>query len=181
MRPGGNGKWKLTCWEGPLATPPIEIEGARTPPIPSSSPGIPDMMDVSPLPHKAPYFVAQVTLPSPSPEVTPDAVEMISPDLLSPHEIAPPSHQTLLALPEYVACISLPIHAMKKLTWTKTQKTSDTSLVQPQRQFNYAGPTTTQQRRNVAASLSLRQHCKQWLVVFLFAELAKQCHRDARR
>ncbi|EMC95648.1 hypothetical protein BAUCODRAFT_71110 [Baudoinia panamericana UAMH 10762] len=90
---------------GPLSTPPIEIEGARTPPILSSSPGIPDMMDVSPLPHKAPYFVAQVTLPSPSPEETPEET-LVSPDLLSPTEIFPAAtvpltqYSTFLALPE---------------------------------------------------------------------------------
>ncbi|TKX26932.1 M-phase inducer phosphatase [Elsinoe australis] len=53
-----------------LVTPPVDHEGATTPPIPSSSPGI-DLMDISPLPHKAPCFIARVTLPSPSPEVTP--------------------------------------------------------------------------------------------------------------
>ena len=59
-------------------------------------------MDVSPLPHKAPYFVAQVTLPSPSPEETPEEDGFISPDLLSPQEIAQPLYQppTFLALPE---------------------------------------------------------------------------------
>lgn len=71
----------------------------------SSSPGLHDMMDVSPLPHKAPYF--QVTLPSPSPEETPEE-DQISPDLLSPPEEptplpAPPVQApSFLALPEYV-------------------------------------------------------------------------------
>ncbi|KAK3111721.1 m-phase inducer phosphatase, partial [Teratosphaeriaceae sp. CCFEE 6253] len=92
---------------GPLSTPPIEIEidGASTPSMLSSSPG---MMDVSPLPHKPPYFVAQVTLPSPSPDETPNEDEtFISPDLLSPQEIEPTSFSapiyqvpTFLALPE---------------------------------------------------------------------------------
>lgn len=61
-----------------LVTPPVEYEGATTPPIPSSSPGI-DAMDISPLPHKAPCFVARVTLPSPSPDCTPaDSDEALS-------------------------------------------------------------------------------------------------------
>lgn len=56
-------------------TPPIEAEEVTTPDVPSSSPGI-DAMDVSPLPHKAPYFVAQIALTSPSPEGTPCVDEM---------------------------------------------------------------------------------------------------------
>ncbi|KAL8652412.1 MAG: hypothetical protein Q9210_002696 [Variospora velana] len=44
--------------------------GATTPPLPSSSPG---PMDISPLPHKAPYQVTtQVQLQSPTPEATPN-------------------------------------------------------------------------------------------------------------
>jgi M-phase inducer tyrosine phosphatase len=83
-----------------MSTPPMDIEGT-TPPVPSSSPGI-DSMDISPLPHKQPYFVHQVTLPSPSP------VEMVTPDeqsddLLSPPEDFPtPTADTpsFLQLPE---------------------------------------------------------------------------------
>jgi M-phase inducer tyrosine phosphatase len=37
-----------------------------TPPLPASSPGCVDMMDMSPLPHKIP-FVAHIEVPSPSP------------------------------------------------------------------------------------------------------------------
>ena len=98
-----------------MYTPPSEMEEvtSSTPHIASSSPG---MMDVSPLPHKAPFFVSQVTLPSPSPEETPDEDEsLMSPDLLSPQEIEPTSYSapiyqaptfqaptapTFLALPE---------------------------------------------------------------------------------
>ena len=64
------------------------------------------MMDISPLPHKEPYFKAQVTLPSPSPEETPDEDDtFISSDLLYPLETEPytaPVYQapTFLALPE---------------------------------------------------------------------------------
>jgi len=93
---------RLTLEEGRLATPPIEIEEVTTPPIPSSSPGI-DAMDISPLPHKPPYF--QVTLPSPSPEATPDEENLVSPDLLSPQDLTPtqplPVQQpSFLPLPE---------------------------------------------------------------------------------
>ena len=49
------------------------IESVRTPPIPSSSPGPGnDSMDISPLPHKAPFAVAtRIYLTSPTPEATP--------------------------------------------------------------------------------------------------------------
>lgn len=70
-----------------MITPPVDQE-VTTPDIPSSSPGI-DSMDISPLPHKAPYFMSQVTLPSPSPEETPDE-PTISPDFLSPQEFPTP-------------------------------------------------------------------------------------------
>ncbi|KAK4545152.1 hypothetical protein LTR36_003703 [Oleoguttula mirabilis] len=91
---------------GHRLTPPTVAEGATTPPIPSSSPGI-DMMDISPLPHKAPYFMAQVTLPSPTPEETPEEEDFrISPDLLSaqgaitPPPAPPVQPPTFLFLPE---------------------------------------------------------------------------------
>ena len=49
------------------------IESVRTPPIPSSSPGPGnDSMDLSPLPHKAPFaMAARIYLTSPTPEATP--------------------------------------------------------------------------------------------------------------
>ena len=85
-------------------TPPIEVEGATTPPIMSSSPGV-DIMDMSPLPHKAPHFVSQVTLPSPTPEPTPELVDEILPDFLSPEEPltvqpSPVEAPTSIELPE---------------------------------------------------------------------------------
>ena len=84
-------------------TPPIEVEGATTPPILSSSPGI-DAMDVSPLPHKPSYFVAEVTLPSPDP--TPETSDEISLDasvseVLPPIEVSSFQAPPLLQLPEY--------------------------------------------------------------------------------
>lgn len=91
-------------------TPPIEVEEVTTPDIPSSSPGLDGLeaMDISPLPHKAPYF--QVTLPSPTPEATPEAEELTVQDLLSPDgqpiahalpSLPPPS---FLHFPEYGHC-----------------------------------------------------------------------------
>lgn len=81
-----------------LATPPlIEYDGLCTPPIPMSSPG--DMMDISPLPHKQPCFVAHITLPSPSPEPT----EHVDNDMLSCQEalsLPTPEKPTLMPLPE---------------------------------------------------------------------------------
>ena len=48
-------------------TPPIRLEGMTTPPIPSSSPapGI-EPMEISPLPHKAPFTsTTKLVIPSP--------------------------------------------------------------------------------------------------------------------
>lgn len=84
-------------WQLRTATPPIEIEPATTPPIVSSSPYC-DAMDISPLPHKLP-LTFQVTLPSPTPELTPEDVHEISPDLLQPDGLSEPP-PSFLALPE---------------------------------------------------------------------------------
>ena len=84
-----------------MSTPPMDLEG--TTPLVPSSPGI-DNMDISPLPHKQPYFVAQVTLPSPSPE-EPINARVMSEDHLSPPEefpAQPVQAPTFLPLPEYV-------------------------------------------------------------------------------
>ena len=88
-----------------MYTPPAESEGT-TPPVPSSSPGI-DSMDISPLPHKQPYFMAQVTLPSPSPQETPDEQTMSEDHLSPPDEFPTPLAKPVqapdfLQLPEYV-------------------------------------------------------------------------------
>ncbi|KAH0242529.1 Rhodanese-like protein, partial [Aureobasidium melanogenum] len=83
-----------------LATPPlIEYDGLCTPPVPMSSPG--DMMDISPLPHKQPCFVAHITLPSPSPE--PVANEDDDDDMLSCQEalsLPMPEKPSPMPLPE---------------------------------------------------------------------------------
>ena len=85
-----------------LDTPPIQMEGATTPPIQSSSPRFaPESMDISPLPHKAPFsIVTEVAVASPSPEATPTDEEMLSPcdtDFSSKLEVPKP-----LAPSEYV-------------------------------------------------------------------------------
>nr|POE51997.1 hypothetical protein CFP56_52378 [Quercus suber] len=81
-------------------TTPIDIEEVTTPPIiASSSPGF-DGMDISPLPHKAPYF--QVTLPSPSPVEAPESADLITPDLLSPLEIPTPLHALAVQPPSFL-------------------------------------------------------------------------------
>ncbi|KAI4173292.1 MAG: hypothetical protein LQ343_003003 [Gyalolechia ehrenbergii] len=51
-----------------------QSEAITTPPPPSSSPGPGnDSMDISPLPHKAPYqVITQIQLQSPTPEATPN-------------------------------------------------------------------------------------------------------------
>ena len=69
------------------STPPARWEGVRTPPIPSSSPGFgPDSMDMSPLPHKAPFsLTSQVPSQSPS-----RGNATVDEDMLSPCE-APPA------------------------------------------------------------------------------------------
>lgn len=74
-------------------TPPIRWEGVTTPPIPSSSPCcIPDSMDISPLPHKAPFsfMSAERSLPlaSPTPEGTLSPAD--DDDMLSPCELPTP-------------------------------------------------------------------------------------------
>jgi hypothetical protein len=84
----------------------MDIEGT-TPPVPDSSPAGIDNMDISPLPHKMPYFVAQVTLPSPSPAETPDEQSMSEDHLSPPEDFPTPAAQpvqapTFLQLPEYV-------------------------------------------------------------------------------
>ncbi|KAK5117218.1 hypothetical protein LTR85_008986 [Meristemomyces frigidus] len=113
-----------------LFKPQGDAEGATTPPIPSSSPGI-DMMDMSPLPHKAPYFTAQVTLPSPTPEETPEEDDFqISPDLLSPQEALTPVQPapvvqpfSFLALPERKRPVTRP-----SLSRTKGYSTNNIPL-----------------------------------------------------
>ncbi|CAA9957398.1 Rhodanese protein [Pyrenophora teres f. maculata] len=81
-----------------ITTPLARWEGVTTPPIPSSSPGFaPDSMDISPLPHKAPFsFIndrdRSLPLPSPSPDVTPGSDS----DMLTPCDdvATPPTYPT---------------------------------------------------------------------------------------
>lgn len=88
----------LTEWKVRVSTPPIEHASTSTPMVPSSSPGV-DMMDVSPLPHKPAFFIAQVSLPSPTPEETPQE-SMPSAELLHPLYPAAAQPSSHLQLPE---------------------------------------------------------------------------------
>lgn len=89
-------------------TPPVRWEGVTTPPIPSSSPCfVPDSMDISPLPHKAPFsFLNErsVPLPSPSPEVTPSTDD----DMLSPSDLPIPQ------FPASMLEVSRPVSAAER-------------------------------------------------------------------
>jgi hypothetical protein len=74
---------RLTRPAADVTTPPVRWSGVTTPPIPDSSPCfVPDSMDISPLPHKAPYnnFTTQ---PSPSPEIPQHEDDMLSPTDMS--------------------------------------------------------------------------------------------------
>lgn len=64
-------------------------------------------MDISPLPHKAPYFVAQVALPSPTPEATPESEIAFDSNLLSPED-QPIVAQGLPSLPVPPSFLQLP-------------------------------------------------------------------------
>ncbi|KKY15178.1 putative m-phase inducer phosphatase [Phaeomoniella chlamydospora] len=59
-----------------------------TPPLTSSSPGMVDMMDVSPLPHKPPFGAIELQLQSPSPEPTPSdhATPSVASEVESPFQ-----------------------------------------------------------------------------------------------
>jgi hypothetical protein len=95
-----------------------------TPPIPSSSPCfVPDSMDISPLPHKAPFsFLDQryAPLPSPSPEITPSTDD----DMLSPCDDLPTPPQfptAMLEVPRPVSAaelVHLPLHCLSRTNIT---------------------------------------------------------------
>ncbi|KAF2711641.1 Rhodanese-like protein [Pleomassaria siparia CBS 279.74] len=69
---------QTTYNKGTTTPPVIRWEGVTTPPIPESSPYVPDSMDISPLPHKAPFsFLAPTT-------------RDVEDDMISPCEPAPP-------------------------------------------------------------------------------------------
>lgn len=105
-------------------TPPIESEEVTTPDVLSSSPGG-NAMDLSPLPHKAPYFISQVTLPSPSPETTPMTEDDFSSELLcdlqqSIAQASTSQPPTFLQLPEYVIFRCLTLDEANSLRQTPT-------------------------------------------------------------
>ncbi|KAH8727875.1 hypothetical protein GQ44DRAFT_610642 [Phaeosphaeriaceae sp. PMI808] len=88
-------------------TPPVRWEGVTTPPIPSSSPCfVPDSMDISPLPHKAPFsFLNDRSIPLPSPSPEPSLTT--DDDMVSPCDLpTPPQFSTaMLEVPRPVSAI----------------------------------------------------------------------------
>ncbi|KAK0734479.1 hypothetical protein B0T26DRAFT_73461 [Lasiosphaeria miniovina] len=87
----GRGKRGPTRWVGYGARGFAEdSEYVTTPPMPlSSSPGHVDMMEMSPLPHKAPYVV-QVEVPSPTPTQSPADEIMLDSPLPRQTSLEPP-------------------------------------------------------------------------------------------
>ena len=77
---------------GSMTKAHIMTEIVTTPPIPSSSPAPGnDSMEISPLPHKAPYAVAsRVEARSPSPEKTTANTLLASPVITSQVEVEVP-------------------------------------------------------------------------------------------
>ncbi|KAF1942509.1 Rhodanese-like protein [Clathrospora elynae] len=98
---------QLDTQEATTTTTPVRWQGVTTPPIPSSSPGFPpDSMDISPLPHKAPFsFFNNRPLPMPSPSPSPDVTPSTDADMLSPCNLpTPPSYPTpMLDVPRPVS------------------------------------------------------------------------------
>lgn len=72
-------------WTNEVTTPVEEVTTPLLPP--SSSPGHVEMMDLSPLPHKVPFW-AQVDVASPSPAPPSPAVDMVV-------ELPPPRQASL--------------------------------------------------------------------------------------
>lgn len=80
----------------------IFLEAVTTPPLPSSSPApLTELMEVSPLPHKAPFFT-QFEITSPTPGSTPAADDEMMLD--SP---APISRQSSLEPPKHIVAESV--------------------------------------------------------------------------
>ena len=84
---GGRGKLgfgqDVSRWTGELI---VHAEYVTTSPLLlSSSPGNVDMMDMSPLPHKAPFTV-QIEVPSPSPVTSPSPTDDLMVDSPVPRQ-----------------------------------------------------------------------------------------------
>ncbi|KAJ4383319.1 m-phase inducer phosphatase [Didymella sp. IMI 355093] len=116
---------------GGVTTPPVRWEGVTTPPIPDSSPSfVPDSMDISPLPHKAPYN-SYITLPSPSPEVMPSNED----DMLSPCNLSQlPPNGLDIARPASAADRKKSILLRPSLSRTKNFSTNTVSFKQQEQQ-----------------------------------------------
>ncbi|KAJ4317275.1 m-phase inducer phosphatase [Neodidymelliopsis sp. IMI 364377] len=113
-----------------VTTPPVRWEGVTTPPIPDSSPSfVPDSMDISPLPHKAPFHY--ITLPSPSPEVMPSNGD----DMLSPCEMPQlPANMADIPRPSSAADRKKSILLRPSLSRTKNFSTNTVSFKQQEQQ-----------------------------------------------
>ena len=70
-------------WAGEVTTPVEEVTTPLLPP--SSSPGLVEMMDLSPLPHKTPFWV-QVDVASPSPAPPSPIAEVMPVELAAPRQ-----------------------------------------------------------------------------------------------
>ncbi|KAH6644016.1 hypothetical protein C7974DRAFT_12677 [Boeremia exigua] len=115
-----------------VTTPPVRWEGVTTPPIPDSSPCfVPDSMDISPLPHKAPYN-SYITLPSPSPEVMPSNNDDDDDDMLSPCE--QPANELDIPRPSSAADRKKSILLRPSLSRTKNFSTNTVSFKQQEQQ-----------------------------------------------
>ncbi|KAH5698921.1 protein-tyrosine-phosphatase [Parastagonospora nodorum] len=119
-------------------TPPVRWEGVTTPPIPSSSPCfVPDSMDISPLPHKAPFSFNErsIPLPSPSPETTPstDDDEMLSPcDLPTP----PKFPTAMLEVPRPLSAADRRKSILLRLSLSRTKNYSTNTVSFKQQENN---------------------------------------------
>jgi M-phase inducer tyrosine phosphatase len=113
-----------------VTTPPVRWEGVTTPPIPDSSPSfVPDSMDISPLPHKAPFHY--ITLPSPSPEVMLNNGD----DMLSPCEMPQlPANMADIPRPSSAADRKKSILLRPSLSRTKNFSTNTVSFKQQEQQ-----------------------------------------------
>ena len=79
------------------------IGHVTTPPVPSSSPGLTsDGMDISPLPHKAPFLTqVDIQLQSPTPELTPaESSSLTNPSPVAKPYLEPPKYNLNLTIPK---------------------------------------------------------------------------------
>jgi M-phase inducer tyrosine phosphatase len=115
-----------------VTPPPVRWEGVTTPPIPDSSPSfVPDSMDISPLPHKAP-FNSYLTAPSPSPA---DTMSNNDDDMCSPRELTANGHD--INRPSSAADRKKSILLRPSLSRTKNYSTNTVSFKQQEEPFRF--------------------------------------------